>query len=365
MLGNSLEIIKPFGRTLLLSAVFLILLLLLGESITRSSWFQSRRPIGEWGTDFRHVSEKLDQLEIYTSEHGSIDCLFLGNSMVLNGIDPDEFSSAYEAQTGQSIRCFNFGIDGMPAAGAGAFVNALVDDYRPRILFYLIDVVDFAMSPEEDYSTIITEMPWLRYRQGDFNLKGMLVEHSTLYKSQRALYQIIRLEFRKAFIDWDQWDNSGRGKRNGFIPEIIVLASVSEPPDQETRKKLEKFHYHLLKDITIYPENERGLEEVINQKNKDVEVIVVQLPVPDTYMSFFGKGMADYERFVKLVEVTTQAGQVDFIRTVPTVSVPDDAWYDYSHLNAAGAEIFSDWLGKQYGQAVVEGRERLTYSVKE
>ena len=45
---------------------------------------------------------------------------FLGNSMVWRGFDPQAFAQAYQAQRGQALRCFNFGVDAMPAAGAGA-----------------------------------------------------------------------------------------------------------------------------------------------------------------------------------------------------------------------------------------------------
>ena len=365
MLGSSLNLKFPVGRTLLLSTFFLFLLLLLGEMVTRSMWFQSKMPVGEWGTDFRHVATKLDQLKSFTSQKGSLDCLFLGNSMVLNGVDPESFSQAYQEQTGQAIDCFNFGIDGMPAAGAGAFVDVLVDDFQPRLLFYFGDAVDFTIGPDAWYSTIFTEMPWLRHRRGEFDLKGNLVENSALYRSRRALFHILQLDFRSAFVDWDEWDDAGQGNRNGYMPYENEAFDVTVPPDLEIMRQLEGFHYALLNNYTIYPENVRGLERIINQTNKDTQVIVVQMPVPDIYMTFFGDGENDYQRFIELVEDSTESGQVRFVKTIPTLSFADDDWYDYGHLDAAGAEIFSRWLGGYFGRLVVEGEVSLTTTATE
>lgn len=360
MADSTLKLRRPFGQTLLLSIVLLAFMLLFGEIITRSTWFQSRIAVWDWGTNYRNLSRKLDQLETIAAQKGSIDCLFLGNSMVLRGFDPESFALAYQNQTGQSIQCFNFGIQGMPAAGAGALVNVLVDDFQPRILFYGVDPYDFSINPNAKESTIVTEMAWLRYRQGEFNPKGWLVENSVLYKSRKAIYLLLRFDIDRAFNNWDQLDDEGLSALNGYDPVPEIILSVMSPPDSDDGSKLVQFLYDLFSDFTIYRENVSGLQEVISQSDKDLQVILVQMPVPPTYMHFFGEGEKDYERFMKLVEDSAQNGQTSFIKTVPAAPIPDQGWIDYGHLNASGAEFFSQWLGAQFGRLVSEGKVVLS-----
>jgi hypothetical protein len=84
-------------------------------------------------------------------------------------------------------------------------------------------------------------------------------------------------------------------------------------------------------------------------------VIAVELPVSDGLYYFFGNGEADYNIFIARVSELADLHQVHFGRTEPLDSIPDDGWSDYSHLNVAGAEIFSTWLGKRV--AALNGQE--------
>jgi hypothetical protein len=84
-------------------------------------------------------------------------------------------------------------------------------------------------------------------------------------------------------------------------------------------------------------------------------VIVVEMPVSDGLYYFFENGTADYDRFVDGVTELATLHDVPFWRTEPLDSIPDDGWLDYSHLNTAGAEIFSIWLGEEVGMAEVQG----------
>lgn len=354
MLGGSLKLQLPASRTLLLAAFFLIMLILFGEIVTRSTWFQTKLPVGEWGTDYRHVSTKLDQLKSFASRNGSVDCLFLGNSMVWRGIDPNIFTLAFHDQTGQSIQCFNFGIDGMSAAGAGALVNIFVDDFQPRFLLYGIDAYDLAVNPSAREPTVFTDMAWLRYRQGEFNLKGWLIETSCLYKSRKALYHILHFDFSNAFVNWDSWEDDGLPPTNGYEPYPNIKLSVTSPPDPDNEQGQVPFLYNLFSEFTIYPENASGLQAVISQSDKDLQVIVFQMPVSANYMYFFGEGSKDYERFIKLVKESTQTHRVTFLKTVPMASIPDEGWTDYNHLNTIGAEYFSQWLGEEFGKLIME-----------
>jgi hypothetical protein len=79
------------------------------------------------------------------------------------------------------------------------------------------------------------------------------------------------------------------------------------------------------------------------------KVIVVEMPVSDGLYYFFGNGRADYNRFIAEVFKLAAQYNVSFWQTEPLVSIPEDGWEDYSHLNTTGAKLFSTWLGQQVG----------------
>jgi hypothetical protein len=71
------------------------------------------------------------------------------------------------------------------------------------------------------------------------------------------------------------------------------------------------------------------------------------MPVPPTYMTFFGDGERDHQRFLAEMDERAARHGVPFLETTAEGLIADDGWLDYSHLNAAGAEVFSRWLGEK------------------
>lgn len=63
------------------------------------------------GTNLEYVGPKFASLEILAGQE-SIDCLFMGSSMVAFGIDPARFSEGYADVSGQPSTCFNMGLLG-------------------------------------------------------------------------------------------------------------------------------------------------------------------------------------------------------------------------------------------------------------
>ncbi|UCG24712.1 MAG: hypothetical protein JSW55_01565 [Chloroflexota bacterium] len=338
---------RPVGQTLGLALVFLVLLVVLGELVARTQAIRSHLANPSWGGQHRHLDIQMGRLEYLTTTEGSIDCLFLGSSMVWRGFDPLAFSDAYKEQAGQDIRCFNFGINGLSAASANALAHILVQEYQPRLLIYGIDARDLTIPREAKEAAVLLDMPWIRFRLGDFSVAGWLIESSHLLRYRSSLFALLRFNHDQAL-----WRSAEPFEKYGFDPDSNTTEDVSIPPDRQSGSGRVQYAFELLYDFKMLPENLAGLEGIASLDNQTTEVVVVTMPLPKTYLHFFRNGENDYQRFQSQVSETVDLYGASIL-PVPTMSLlPDDSWVDYGHVNANGAHRFSNWLGRQLGKEV-------------
>ena len=352
MKEQTLRLKLPFGQTLGLALILFSLLLGAGEVLTRTRVFKSHFIADARGTRHNQFELQLGRLETIVAIEGSIDCIFLGNSMVWNGFDPEAFAQAYRHRTGQNLRCFNFGVDGMPVISAGALAQILVHDYRPKLLIYGTDARDYAVTREAEDTTVLLDTPWLRYRLGQFSFEGWLYEHSHLYRYRETLGHIMRFEKRYLVVIGAYALNRDN---YGFGGDEKVGSFVSTPPDHHSDMGAVQYYSGLLSDYKMLPENLVGLEQIVRNTRDGTQVLVIGMPVPETYFYFFGNGEQDYQSFLAGVRDVTEANAAPFWPTTALHLIPDDGWVDYSHLNTKGAQIFSTWLGQQLGEAAEQG----------
>jgi len=143
-------------------------------------------------------------------------------------------------------------------------------------------------------------------------------------------------------------------KNGGFAPDDTVAAFVGTPPDPNDPSWQVRYYFSVLSDYQVRPENVAGLEQVLSQV-KQTQVLVVEMPVPETYFYFFGAGERDYQRFLDEVGARAAAYGVPFWRTTEQHLISAVGWMDYGHMNSRGAEVFSAWLGQQVAEAVTHG----------
>jgi hypothetical protein len=127
------------------------------------------------------------------------------------------------------------------------------------------------------------------------------------------------------------------------------------PPDPYSDEIPDQYLFGLLAEYEMLPENLSGLEQVIAQGGPDVQVLIVEMPVPPTYMHFLDNGQQDYQRFIDYVERVAGSRAVPFWQTTPLRLIREEGWWDYTHLTTKGALVFSEWLGEELGRAVVHG----------
>jgi hypothetical protein len=343
---RGLKLAWPNLTTPLLTAGFVLLLFLVSEVAVRSHRFQSAVGAPSLGGRHHLFEMQVHYLNRLVRQSGRIDCLFLGNSMVWQGIDVQAFRQRYREMTGRDIICYNFGVDGLPASAAGHVAQMLVHDYEPRLLIYGTDARDYAVPADAPDAVVVNEMAWLRYRNGQFSPEGWVYDHVYLLRYRRILRDVARFDF------WQVYPREVEqlmAANSGSYPDPAVGTYVTTPPDPRVQEGPIAYYFGLLSNYALLSENLAGLETVLEQAPQ-TRVLVVEMPVPQTYMTFFGNGERDHQRF--LFELTARAANhgVPFWSTTAKQLIPLDGWLDYSHLNATGAQVFSAWLGERIGQ---------------
>jgi hypothetical protein len=348
MSKDSIHLTMTSYKTLLLTLPFLALFLGIGEVIMRQQLVQAYLDTPTLNSSHRHLERQWHRLETLTKLGVSIDCIALGNSMILNGFDPQIFGQSFESNSGRKLSCFNFGVDALTPVSAAALAQILVETYHPQLLIFGTDARDFAIPKDSGETTVITNMAWIKYRKGTFNIEGWLVEHSYFYRYRHRLADLVRLSLNKRYETDDH--------KYGYEPQETVV-EVTTPPDPNDPSYHVQYYYRTLSNYTIQPDNTDALADIVKEKEY-TEVVVVEMPVPETYFYFFDHPEADYESFMDTLRTITTNNQVLLLETTQEDLIPDDKWMDYSHVNQKGAILFSEWLGQKLGRALVDGSLR-------
>jgi hypothetical protein len=345
--SRTLQITKPFGRTLLLGLFLSLLLIGTAELAARWEFFQSRLSPPKLGSRHYQLGHKLALLDESIKKNGPLDCVFVGSSIVDLGFDPQAFRNGYRQATGEDIHCFNFGIDASSATSTAAIARILVEDYSPRFLIFGTDARDYAVPADDNDPAAILETDWVGYRQGKFSVEGWLTEHSYLFRYRSHLSRLMRFQFEETLLSQTKF--AFEILPNGFTPFDDVGTYINDPPEPDDDSFAVRYFTKIYTSYEILDENVAALEQVLELGGESTKVFVVEMPVADGMYYFFGNGAGDYQKFVDRVkEVSNRAGTRFWI-TEPLDMIPDDGWVDYNHVNVEGAEIFSTWFGLQIG----------------
>ena len=333
--------VRCFSSTIGIAIIFFLLLSSVAELAVRSDLFLSSMTTPRMGGRHGQFEFQLHRLDRALANKGRIDCIFLGSSMVLLGLNPSTFQNAYAIPTGQSLQCFNFGVDAMPAAAAGEIAQILIHDYHPRLLIYGTDARDYAVPPTMKDTTAIRDIPWVRYRMGKFSIEGALFEYSYAYRYKTSLRHLLR--FNRGVLLRKEKNISG------FDPDPETRFDIRQHPLVYENAYHVKYYYEMLSNYRMFRQNLEGLDSILRQNTANTRIVLVEMPVPSTYMHFFKNGRRDHQRFVEQVSARAEHYKVPFVQTSQLGLIPDDGWVDYSHLNTKGAQIFSNWLASKIG----------------
>jgi hypothetical protein len=261
--------------------------------------------------------------------------------------------------TGKRIECFNFGVGAFSLVDMAALAQIVAEEYSPRIIIVGIEALNFTVPSSDPAGHDFANLAWTRYRLGRFTLEGWFYEHSYLYRHLGSVQKLVKMEnsptemIRFTTEIYNTY-------RNGFYqlegePEL----DMSQPPDPNSDHRYHVAYFNFHSNYQILSEHLTALDEIIALNSPTTQVVLVEMPVPDTFFYYFDNGRQDYDLFISTVEGEVAGTPVPFWQTTNLQLFSYDLWHNYNHLTEAGAPIFSEWLGKRLGQAVSDGTIRF------
>lgn len=336
----TLRVSFPFGSTAVLALIILAVIVAVAEWVLRLPAVQNQTLlVPSIGSAHREFEAKLFLLE-KAADQAPIDCFFLGSSIVDRALNPIAFEPAYAAQTGQTLRCFNLGVNGGGEDVGLTLSRLLIADYQPVLLVFGISA---RLHSGGQVSVEIAHLPWYRTQIGEFSLRGWLATHSALYRyGPVGLRWIAGTTLMPRVVD-------RLARSRGYMPTDEVMPLPLSARDQ---KRIQTSDYRL------FPEDRARLERMFALHDPPrLQVVIVELPVHPLALEAKATFRRDYEAWARQVAQLAGAHGVPFWATTTLGLLPDQSnWADVNHLNTQGSQRFSAWLGEQVGRAVQEGR---------
>ncbi len=339
MMGQTLSS-KRSLRSLLYAVVIFVLLAAGLEAGARSSWAENHLPrYRSLGNDHYPFEIKWFGLRRYVARHGGLDILIMGNSMANTGVDPAIIAEVYAGQTGQPVRAYNFGVEGLTLHGNLALAEILLEEYQPDVLLLIADVRDLDASNSPNSETRFLSDPWIGYRLGRENLEGWLFDHSQALQMYLPYRNWVRADFPDTFYSYLY--RAVTISETGYEPDTNEFV-LDEAAQAEMRDSPACRQYYAEIEIGAARLDElRALMALADEHA--VRLIVAEMPVnPIVYECMTGAvGRADFQRAV--AETLAPGGGV-FLPADP--GLPVEAHVDMHHLNQEGAAAFSRQLGR-------------------
>jgi hypothetical protein len=330
---ETLTLSKPSLRGIFYFFLSVLLVIIAAEIVARSP-IGSLLPAPSVQADSFLFDAKVYNLERQVQQNGKIDCLFIGSSVSNSDIDPDLVEQIYFAQTGETIHCYNLGYPAMTVENAAVFINAAIAHFSPRVVFYTFIPRDLT---DEKYNVdFLEKSPWFQTGETQPSDTQWLVNHSYAYRYY--------LTWRYLLVD------KNRAKR---IDEIKKLTSKGFQPTEDIREPYpEKINMMpgYVSQVWATPRPQQLLANLIAIQSQEVRIILVEGPIyrDPQYYSVWDA----YERaYIPPLEQFAQEKDVPFWRTEEiSAQIPQPHWYDWVHVNRAGAAAFSQWLGEMMAE---------------
>jgi hypothetical protein len=339
----SLKIERPLGGVLWRALLLLAVLLAAAEGLARSAWVQQRLEVASLGNYHYQFEIKWFQLQRYVQAHGGVDVLFLGSSLVNSGIQPQEVNRAFVEASGEpELRIFNFGVEGLTVQPNSVVARLLAESFHPGVIIFGTEIRDYAANNGVETAEKFLSDPWLRYRLGEFSLRGWLAEHSAAYR------------YFLAYRNWMSWGfaeshglvlrRSAALTADGYDVENRVAERAQlevDPSNPEDAEALAIFAGFRIDEGRL-----ADLQALLDlQQAAGVRVLVVEMPVTPQFYQLFEQGQAAHDEFVQVVSAQVEAAGSVFYPALPEEQLPEDGRSDRVHLSKYGAAVFSRTLG--------------------
>jgi hypothetical protein len=338
---GTLRLQRPWGQIPLITLAILFVSTTLLESAARLPSVSSSMHNPVISGDAQ-LGVKIGLLNDFQQEHGRVDCVFIGSSMVQHGIDPAAIGGAYRQKTGRDLNCFNLGVRGLSDTGAAALAEILIRHYHPRLIVYGTNFRDYQEGLPYDF-----DIPWAHYMRGQFSVQGWLESESMAYRAFQTYSDPIWTG-----IDWPFVRNFERDISPLGYVSLTGISRVDIPPDPVIeRNAYEAFRQFDPRAALGRPE----LQRLLALGSDQVTLVVLEMPVPPSAIALLPRKDQDYAEFSTLLEQDVRSTGTQYWPTRDLNWMPLDVWQSTFHLNNTGAQIFSTWVGERLAGAVAGG----------
>lgn len=327
---KSLKIHLPIGQVLFQSIAWLTLFCVVIELFARASFGGDIFRYESYGSSHPNFDPQVIRIKAREIQDGQIDCIFLGDSQILYGVDPSTVEQAYFKETGKSIRCQNFGLGGLKPSTSRAMASILIKNFHPSLIVYGTDMFDYTASYIASDQSIMSS-PWVKYQLGDFSIDGWLIEYSNSYRY---------------YLGLDRYLLNGDVLADDIGPDGRSLKFA----DKTKLSQQEQMDYFssLMNKPEITGDQWGGLHDLLIMNSDKVKIIVVETPVNPIFFTLekYSYNSKIYPDFRNILENETAQVNTGLWLTQTTVQIPEDGWYDIVHLNQTGTLYFSRLLGE-------------------
>ncbi len=324
---KTLRITLPIGRTFFQAALSLLIFCAILELFARTPASKFLFPRVSYGSSHPHFEIQLSRLRDRYAKEGKIDCIFIGNSQVLYGIDPSIVEQVYQEKTGRSIRCQNFGLGGLTPLTSGPLSKMLIRNFHPSLIVFETGVLDYSTSSMEGTDESIMSSPWMKYQLGDFSLDGWLYENSYAFRMVAGIDRTLKyIEESNTHIEWN-----GHAKLSGQTSTSIE--------DQV------KFFETALSTLEITDRQVGGLENLLSLNSSEVQVVIIETPIHPAFYQIKRRVRNLYPTFESMLTFQTSQAGANLWLTRTEIELPVEEWHDLAHLNEEGSANFSRQIG--------------------
>lgn len=337
---KTIQVQIPIKTVAVYLAALLVLIGLL-EIFLRIDLVSSRLTTPSVGSQHHQFEIQLARMEAVYQKQGGIDCIFVGDSLVWLDLNPLKFSEGYKTSSGEEMTCFNFGVAALPASGVSVLTEILVKEYNPKLIIYGLHANSVVVPQDHQDSKVFLDTPWVKYKTGSFNVPGWFYENSYFVRNLETLSRLMRFDpgALQNELGVQPYQLLGFDPKTGQRTDVNVPPSRSNKADSGGFEKY--YHYQ------VYPENISGIQNIARLADRDTRVMMVMMPVNNSFYAFFENGEQDYLQIHQAIEEVLADTDTVLLKTNGKIQLPDSAWWDYSHLNLDGAQEFSYWLGTE------------------
>jgi len=332
--GAGLKALGFAGRLVLAFIGFV----LISESLVRLPVFNAISPYRSLGLWYYPFDIKWYRLEKYIQQHGGVDVILLGSSLVNTGLIPEEISQAYQAETGTGLRVFNFGIDGMTIAPNSEAAKILVEKYQPQLLIFVTEIRDYddgnGLRVQDEFLT----NHWIRYQMGFWDFNGWIIDHS------RALQHYL------VYRNWTSTQFSST--LNAYFGKLEDVTESGYEPDNADASRFDP-ETNILAPFPLAEARLANLRTLLGLgKSGQTQIMIMEMPVDPRIYQAMG-GAAAQQAFRETVSQVVQEGGGIFLPADDTL-IPVSGRSNPQHLNIQGAPILSAFLGKQMANLTLQ-----------